>query len=298
MGGVEGGVLAVDLHLEDAVCLIEGAGVGLSEQGDQAALEGAEAALDLALGLGRRSHEMCDTQGAERPLELATRIAAVARGTRAEEAQGVGIDGLGEPDVLKSFPEVGEVGPGGVSGHEAPGDVEAGMVIDGEQEGLLARSGPPLVDRAVVLPEFAEAGPAKAAVGAGLLLRLGDQLGKMFFDVGLDAGTCPPQPVKAEEFVGNELVVGRGLKRHKLSEENGSALRPAATLVAVTGVEVKALADFEPEGAKLVEPGFSDIEKPASLGSVDGASIKIGDGFGNELEWQAVNNLALFISRC
>jgi hypothetical protein len=177
---VEGVVLAADLHLQDTVGLGEGADIGMSEKGDKAALEGAEAAFDFALGLGRWGDQMGDTQSAQSPLELAAGIAAVVRGTGAEKAQCVGVDGLREADALKSFPEVAEVGPGGVGRHEASSDIEAGMVVDGEQEGLHTRGGPPLMDGAVVLPEFAETGAAKATVGAVFFLRFWDEIRKGF----------------------------------------------------------------------------------------------------------------------
>jgi len=51
-GAVYGAVLAGDLHLEDDIGLLPGGGAGAGEKGDKPALEGSEAALDLALGLG------------------------------------------------------------------------------------------------------------------------------------------------------------------------------------------------------------------------------------------------------
>jgi len=65
--------------------------------------------------------------------------------------------------VLESVTEVAEVSPGGVGRDEVPCNVVAGVVVDGEQEDLFLLGWPPLVDGAVVLPEFAESGPAKAA---------------------------------------------------------------------------------------------------------------------------------------
>jgi hypothetical protein len=67
-------------------------------------------------------------------------------GAWAEEAEGIGVDGLGDAVVFKGGAEVAEVVPGGVGGDETARDVEAGMVIDGEEEDLLLRSRPPLVD--------------------------------------------------------------------------------------------------------------------------------------------------------
>lgn len=63
--------------------------------------------------------------------------------------------------------EVLEVMPRGVSGHKGAGEELAGMIIEREQEGLLGGGGPPLVDRGIVLPEFAAAGALPAAARLG-----------------------------------------------------------------------------------------------------------------------------------
>ena len=123
------------------------------EQGDETFLEGAEAALDFAFGLGSGSHQMGDAQGAQGALEFALWIGVVAAGAWSEEAEGIGIDGLGQAPGLEGQAEVLEVVPGGVGVHEAAGEVEAGVVVDGEQQGLLRGGGPQLVDGAVELPE-------------------------------------------------------------------------------------------------------------------------------------------------
>ena len=47
-GAVDGGVLAIDCHGQDAVGLVVGSDFGVGEQADQAALEGSAAAFDLA----------------------------------------------------------------------------------------------------------------------------------------------------------------------------------------------------------------------------------------------------------
>ena len=68
---------------------------------------------------------------------------------------------------FKGGTEVGEVVPCGVGRDETPGDIETGTVVNGEQENLFGRSGPPLVNRAVMLPEVADFGAAEPPVGAG-----------------------------------------------------------------------------------------------------------------------------------
>ena len=152
-GSVDGAVLAGDFHLEDLPGVLPGGDPGVSQEGDETFLEGAEAALDFAFGLGSRGDQMGDAQGAQGALEFAPGIAVVAAGAWSEEAEGIGIDGLGQAPDLEGRAEVLEVVPSGVGLHETAGEVEAGVVIDGEQQGLLGGGGPPLVDGTVVLPE-------------------------------------------------------------------------------------------------------------------------------------------------
>ena len=54
-GAVDGAVLAGDFHLEDLGGVLPGGDLGVRQEGDEPFLEGAEAALDFAFGLGRRA---------------------------------------------------------------------------------------------------------------------------------------------------------------------------------------------------------------------------------------------------
>ena len=90
----------------------------------------------------------------------------IVAGAGSKKAESIGVDGVWQPVSLEGFAEVLEVVPSGVTFDEAACDVESGAVVDGEEEGLFARSRPPLMDGAVVLPEFANVGAPKAAVGA------------------------------------------------------------------------------------------------------------------------------------
>ncbi len=87
------------------------------------------------------------------------------------------------------------------------------MVVKGEQESLFVRGGPPLVDRAVVLPEFADFGAAEAPVGAVFSFGSWNEMRKMGFDVGLDAGTCAGEAAETQQLIADELVIGRILDR-------------------------------------------------------------------------------------
>jgi hypothetical protein len=124
--------LARDFHLEDFVGERVGVDFGVGEEGDEAFLESAEAAFDFAFGLRGWGDEVGDAEGAQGALELAAGVEVVVGGAGSEEAQGVGVDGKGDAVALEGFAEVLEVGPGGVAGDEAAGDVEAGVVVEGE----------------------------------------------------------------------------------------------------------------------------------------------------------------------
>ena len=80
-----------------------------------------------------------------------------------------------------------EVIPGSLRRDETSGDNESGMVIDGEQEDLLVKCGPPLMDGTVVQEKLTDAGAAKAPVGLLFAKWDGDKMWKVGFDMGLDA---------------------------------------------------------------------------------------------------------------
>ena len=288
--------MARDFDLEDFVGERVGVDLGVGEEGDEAFLEGAETAFDFAFGLRGWGDEMSDAEGAQGALELATGVEVVVGGAGAEEAECVGVDGLGDAVALEGFAEVLEVGPSGVAGDEAAGDVEAGVVVDGQEEGLFFGAGPPLVDGAVVLEEFAETGAAEAAVGARFFPDRRDEVGQVGFDVGFDAGSGAFEAVEAQEFVGDELEVAWGLERDEFAQEGDGGLGPGGALVAAAGVEMECLTVLEPAGSKLVEAGFADMEELAGLCRVDVADIEGVEGLLDEVKGMAVEELALFIS--
>ena len=153
-----------------------------------------------------------------------------------------------------------------------------------------------MVDGAVVLEEFAEAGAAESAVGAWFFRGRGDEAGQVDFDVGFDAGAGAFETVEAQEFVGDELEVAGGLERDEFAQEGDGGLGPGGALVAAAGVDVECLAVSEPAGAKLVEAGFAYMEELAGLGGIDVAGVEVLEGLLDEVEGMAVDELALFIS--
>lgn len=86
-GGAVGlAILTADFELEDLVCMGPCFDVGVSQEGDEAILEGAKSPLNLALGLRSGRDQVSDAKGAQSPLELALGVGAVIAGTWSEEA--------------------------------------------------------------------------------------------------------------------------------------------------------------------------------------------------------------------
>ena len=154
---------------------------------------------------------MADAQGGQGPLEFAFGIASLGRGLVAEEGQAIGVDRHGKAHAEEDGAEVLEVGPGGVGVDEGGGDVLAGMVVDGEEEGLLGVGRPPGVDGGVVLPEFPDAGTFPSATRAGLGGVLEEQAGVVRAGVGGDGAAMAGEVVAAGQLVGDELEI-RGLR--------------------------------------------------------------------------------------
>lgn len=178
-----------NLHLENGIGLEVVGNLGMSEKSHEPSLKGAEAALDFALGLWGWSHEMGDIQSSQSTLEFAPWVTTVTAGTWAKEAECVSVDGLGDAVEFKGFAKVLKMSPRGVGGNKAAGHIGSRAIINGEQEGLLAGIGPPLMNGAIVLPKFTDLCPAKASKNARFFWCGGDQVSKMFFDVSLYRGS-------------------------------------------------------------------------------------------------------------
>lgn len=156
-------------------------------------------------------------------------------------------------------------------------------------------SGPPLVDGAVVLPKFTKAGPAEPSVGSWLALGAGDEVGQVGLDVGLDRGARPAQTEEPQEFVGDELVVGRGLQGDELAQKGGGRIGPRLAMVAAAGFHAQSLAIFEPERAQLVKARLAHAEPTAGLAGIKGVGVEVREGLADEVGGKAMENLALFI---
>ena len=282
-GALAGAVLALEFHLEDGVCLRKGGDICVFEQGDDAALEGAKAAFDFPFCLRRGSDEMGDAEGAQGALEFALRVAAVGAGAGAKETEPVGVEGLWDAVQFKGGAKMREVVPGGIGGDEAGGEVEAGMIIHGEEKDLFLRSRPPLVDGSVVLPEFADAGTAETPVAARGLWQNGEQAGEVIFSKSLDAGACALEAKEPFEFIRSELEIRRSGERKKGAEKSDDVLRPSRAMSATAGSGQEGIATSEPGGAELIEPGFADAELSGSTRGVQVAIVKSSEDAEDEI---------------
>ena len=126
----------------------------IGQKGDDALLEGAKAAFDFAFGLRAGGDQMGDAQGGKGALELGAGIAVIGHGVMAEEAQAVGVDHQGQAVLEKEAAKMLEMIPSGVGGDKDRAQQFSRMIVNGQEQGLLGRSGPLLVDGRIVLPQF------------------------------------------------------------------------------------------------------------------------------------------------
>ena len=156
-GAANGGILALNFSVEHDLRGGIAADFFIGQDGHEAFLQGSKAAFDLAFGLRTGRNQMGDPQSRKGALELGTGIAVIGHGIMAKEAKTVGVDDHRQAVLEKEAAKMLEMIPSGV-GRDKDGAQEfAGMIIDGQQQGLLFMGGPPLVDGGIVLPKFINA---------------------------------------------------------------------------------------------------------------------------------------------
>ena len=170
------------------------------------------------------------------------------------------------------------------------------MIIDSEQERLFAGGGPPLVDGAVVLPEFADGGAAEPAIDTLLSGRERNEMGEVAFDVGLDARTRPDKAAEAFEFVGDKLEVGWVLNGQEAFEKSVDLGGPEAAAIASARFRAVGVATGEPVGLHPVELGSADTQLGGGGRGVEEAVVEFLECLEDEFRWQAVGDLWLFKS--
>ena len=168
------------------------------------------------------------------------------------------------------------------------------MLVDSKQKNLLGRGRPPLVEGAVMLPEFADSGAAESTVNAWLTLGEWHPFGKVDFDVSFNAGPCTPEATQSQHFVADKLVIWRVLKWQKALEKGMDFRWPVAATIPSTRAATKALTVREPTSPKLVNPCSADPKQRTGPGSTQNPGIEICNDLRNELRREAMENLFLF----
>ncbi|MFZ4778447.1 MAG: hypothetical protein ACOYM3_24010 [Terrimicrobiaceae bacterium] len=154
---------------------------------------------------------------------------------------------------FESAAEVAEVIPCCLGRDETTGNIEAGMIIDGEEKDLFGGGRPPLVDGTVVLIKLSDACAAEAAVGAIFSRDSRDEVREVSFDVNLDAGSRPLEVAEALEFVCHELVVGRVLQGQEVLKECPDFFWPNAPMSAATGFGLVGLLAAQEVAPQFIE---------------------------------------------
>ncbi len=225
-GAADGGILVGHLAVQDDLSGGVIADVFVSQERDQALLQGAKAAFDFTFGLRAWGDQMGHAQGGEGALELRSGIPIIGHGIMAKEAQAIGVDDQRQAMLQQEPAKMLEVIPSGVGRDKDGTQKFSRMIIDGQQEGLLGGGGPPLVDGRIVLPEFAQAGAFPSAAGLGARFGLAEEVGEMRSDKGGDGLPMAFETEAGDQFIGHQLKVGRFLQRDKIFEELGGLRWP------------------------------------------------------------------------
>lgn len=291
-GAAHGGVLTQDLPVEHDLCGGIVTDFFIGQDGHQAFLEGAKTAFDLAFGLWARSDQMSDAQRGEGALELGTRIPIISHGIMAKEAEAIGVHHPRQAVLEKEAAKMLEMIPRRVGGDKDRAEQFAGMIIDGQQQGLLFRGGPPLVDGGIVLPQFIDAGAFPAPAGFGPRFRLGDAVWKMGSGESRHRLAMALETEAGFQFVGHELEVGRLLERQELLEKGHGFGRPIGPMVPAGEFGDECGVFLEQAGAEPVKMGATDLEVVGGLRGVNRSRIEliedllekqIGEAFGELL---------------
>ena len=111
-GAADRGILLGDLVIQDDLSRGVIADVFVSQERDQALLQGSEAAFDLAFGLRAGGDQVSHPQGGEGALKLRTGIPVIGPGIVAKEAEAIGGHDQRQVVLEKEPPKMLEMMPG------------------------------------------------------------------------------------------------------------------------------------------------------------------------------------------
>lgn len=165
-------------------------------------------------------------------MELGTGITVIRHGVMPKEAKTVGVHNHRQAVLEKEAAKMLEMIPSGVGGDKDGAQEFAGMIIDGQQQGLLFMGGPPLVDGGIVLPKFIDARAFPSTSGFGTRFRLADEIGKMCSGKGGHRLAMALETEAGFQFVSHQLEIGWLLEREELLDEGDGFRRPVGPMVA------------------------------------------------------------------
>jgi len=210
----------------------------------------------------------------------------------AKEAQAVSVHDHRQAVPEKEAAKMLEMIPSGVGGDKDRAQEFAGMIIDGQQQGLLFIGGPPLVDGGIVLPQFIDVGAFPTPPGFGTRFGLADEVRKVGSGKSGHRLSMALESEAGCQLVGDQLEVGRLLERNELLEEGDGFRRPVRPMVAAGELGDEVGAFSEEAGAEPVKVGATDLELERGLGDVDQPLIEllqdllekqVGEAFGELL---------------
>ena len=100
-------------------------------------------------------------------------------------------------------------------------------------------------------------------------------MGKVDFDVSLDAGTRTLEATESFHFITDELKVRRILQGKKVLTESVDERWPGAAVHTATRRWLEALARAQPGTTQLVKPGLADAEQSCGTWGVEQAGVEI-----------------------
>ena len=218
-------------------------------------------------------------------------------GTRAKEAQAIGVDRGRQSVLLEGSAEKAEVVPCGVGPDKASAHDQSRVIIDAQEQGLLGRIRPPLMDAAVVLPEFPGMGAAEATIGPHPARGGWHQPCKMLFYIGLDAGSGAVKAAKPLHLIGDELIVRRVLQRQEALQKAMHRRWPYAVVVATAGPRLIAGFVAQPRGAQLIETTAADLKIQRGAGGIEFAVIEGAEDAADIGLGEPAADLFFFMSR-
>lgn len=136
-------VVPVNLGLEQGVGILVVGDFFIGQEGDEAVLEGTEAAFDFALGRGVGGDAVSHAQRGEGALELGVCVEPVGSGGVAKEREAISVKAGWRAIFFNQGTKMGEVCPSGIAGSKSAAEDFAGVIVQGQNEAGVLCGGPP-----------------------------------------------------------------------------------------------------------------------------------------------------------